>query len=143
MEARAPERNVEIIRGLYGALEQRDGVTPYEIYAPDIVWEIEGDAVGLANVYRGHDGVRQFWRDWLVSFVAVDMELREIADHGDRVLGVVREHNIGRASGVEIDRLHYAIWTLRDGKVIRLQVFYDRADAEYVLAQPALDARGD
>ena len=33
------EENVEIVRGIYDAVARRDGVTPYEVYAEDIVWD--------------------------------------------------------------------------------------------------------
>ena len=47
----------------------------------------------------------------------------------DLVLLVMNEHGIGRASGVVVDRRHYALWTLRGGKVVSLRNYLDRAEA--------------
>jgi ketosteroid isomerase-like protein len=59
------QENVEIVRRIYDAVARRDDVTPFEVYAEDIVWEIDQRAAGLMpkRVYQGHEGVRQFWRD--------------------------------------------------------------------------------
>jgi ketosteroid isomerase-like protein len=50
-------------------------------------------------------------------------------DLGSKVLVVVRERAVGRRSEAAGERRHYALWTLRDGKVIRMRVYHDRSDA--------------
>ena len=50
-------------------------------------------------------------------------------DAGDQVLAVIREREVGRASGVPVGATHLAVYTLSGGKVIRLQVFDDRQQA--------------
>ncbi len=127
------QENVEIVRGIYEAVAQRDDVSPYEVYADDIVWDLSHTA-GLAHllsrpVYHGHEGVRQFWREMVASFGAWDLEIDEIRDAGDRVLAVVRDHATGRASGVPVEGGHVAVWTLAEGRVTRLQTFYDHRQA--------------
>ncbi len=57
--------NVEIVRGIYDAVARRDGVTPFEVYAEDIVWDMSNSRrtlIGIEPVYHGHEGARQFWR---------------------------------------------------------------------------------
>jgi ketosteroid isomerase-like protein len=112
-------------------------MTPFEVYAEDIVWDISQARSAFLYtkpVYQGHEGVRQCWRDWLTAFGEVDLEVEELIDEGDQVLAVIREREIGRASGVPVETAHLAVWTLADGKVVRMQVFDDR--------QQALDAVG-
>jgi ketosteroid isomerase-like protein len=126
------EENVNLVRGIYEAVDRRDDVSPYELYADDIVWDVShtGFAHMLAQpVYHGHEGVRQFWREMVTSFGAWDFEVEEMVDAGDRVLAVVRDHAIGRASGVPVKGGHIAVWTLSEGKVARLQTFDDREQA--------------
>jgi ketosteroid isomerase-like protein len=53
-------------------------------------------------------------------------EIRRIDD--DRVLLLSIEHFRGR-DGIEVDQSSGSIFTLRDGKVIRLQSFWERASA--------------
>jgi ketosteroid isomerase-like protein len=34
------QENVEVVRGIYDAIARRDGVTPFQFYAEDIVWDV-------------------------------------------------------------------------------------------------------
>jgi len=34
------QENVEVVRGIYDAVARRDAVTPFEVYAEDIVWDV-------------------------------------------------------------------------------------------------------
>ena len=126
------QENVEIVRRIYDAAAQHDDVTPFEVYAEDIVWDLSKArraAVNAKPIYRGHDGVRQGWRDVLSVFGEVEIEVVELIDAGDQVLAAIRERQVGRASGVPVEARHTAVWTLANGKVTRLQLFDDRQEA--------------
>jgi ketosteroid isomerase-like protein len=126
------EENVEVVRGIYEAAARRDDVTPFDVYAEDIVWDLSnaGRAMLLPKpVYHGHEGVRQFWRDRLSAFREIDFEVEELIDAGDQVLATIREREVGRASGAPVEVTHLAVFTLADGKVTQLQVFDDRQQA--------------
>ncbi len=131
------QENVEVVRRIYDAVARRDGVTPFELYAEDIVWDLSNARRALVTtkpVYQGHEGVRQFWREALSSFGEVNFEVEELIDAGDQVLAVIREREVGRASGAPVETTHLAVYTLADGKVIQMQLFDDR--------QQALEAAG-
>jgi ketosteroid isomerase-like protein len=126
------EENVEIVRRIYEAAARRDAETAFELYAPDIVWDLSqaGTAHLLTHrVSHGRKGVRQAWREGLDAFGEIDLTLDELTDAGDRVLAAVREEEVGRTSGVPVSAYHFAVWTLVDGKVTRMQVFGDRREA--------------
>ena len=42
------QENVEIVRGIYDAVARRDGVTPFEAYAEDIVWDLSNSRRSVA-----------------------------------------------------------------------------------------------
>jgi ketosteroid isomerase-like protein len=131
------QENVDVVRRIYDAAARRDDVTPFEVYAEDIVWDVSKwrrAALDPKQVYRGHEGVREMWRETLVAFGEVDFEVEELIDAGDQVLAVIREREVGRASGVPVEATHLALYTLTGGKVIQMQVFDDR--------QQALEAAG-
>ena len=81
---------------------------------------------------RGHDGVRR-WRDQMFEIVEdarVDPE--EIVDvHGDGEVVLMLLRASGKASytQLEMEVEWAAIWTIRDGKVLRCQGYLSRADA--------------
>ena len=126
------QANVDVVRGIYDAAARRDDVIPFEVYAEDIIWDISNSRralLAMKPVYRGHDGVRQYWRENLSAFGAIDFEVEELIDAGDQVLAVIREREVGRASGVPVETTHLALYTLTGGKVIQMQVFDDRQEA--------------
>jgi ketosteroid isomerase-like protein len=126
------QENVEVVRGIYDALDRRDAVAPFEVYADDIVWDFSQSRIAFLftqPIYRGHEGVRQNWRERLSAFSEFDAEVEELMDAGDQVLAVVREREVGRASGVPVEATHLAVWTLAHGRIVRLQVFDDREQA--------------
>jgi ketosteroid isomerase-like protein len=126
------QENVEIVRGIYDAVARRDDVTPFEVYAEDIVWDFSKLRTAFlysTPIFHGHEGVRQCWREGLSAFSEADLEVEELVDAGDRVLAVIREREVGRASGVSVEATHQAVWTLADRKVVRMQVFDDRQEA--------------
>jgi ketosteroid isomerase-like protein len=130
-------QNVELVRGIYEAVARRDDVTPFEVYADDIVWDWSNArraALQTKAIYNGHEGVRQMWREAVSVFGEVDLEVEELMDAGDQVLAVICEREVGRASGAPVETAHLAVWTLADGKVTQMQVFDDR--------QQALEAAG-
>ena len=131
------EENLDVVRRIYDAAARRDDVIPFEVYAEDIIWDISNSRralLAMKPVYHGHDGVRQYWRENLSAFGAIDFEVEELIDAGDQVLAVIREREVGRASGVPVETTHLAVYTLRGSKVIQMQVFDDR--------QQALEAAG-
>lgn len=122
--------NVEIVRGIYDAVANRDAPAAFAVYAEDIVWEVSGRRTAVMDsVYHGHEGVRRFWRDAVSVFGSVDLDVEELIGVGDQVVAVIREREVGRASRVPVEASHTAIWTLADGKVVRMQVFDDRPQA--------------
>ena len=66
--------------------------------------------------------VNEAWHDFAVV-------PERFIDLGGRVLVLAREHGRGRYSGAEV-RSHQTahVWTLRDGEVVRFQVYWDREE---------------
>jgi ketosteroid isomerase-like protein len=134
--------NVEIVRGLYEAFARRDNESPFELFADDIEWDTtpyegaEFAGTGIGQLYRGHDGVRLFWRRWLEAWSEIDFDFEVIDLGGDRVAGIVtRQRNRGHGSGIWVDQQPYAqLWTLREGKVVRMK---------FVSVAEARDLAGD
>jgi ketosteroid isomerase-like protein len=122
------QQNVEIVRSIYEAFARRDSITPFRFYAADIEWDVTG--VELEGVvYRGHEGVRSSFRSLLAEFRDFEFQPVEFTACADQVLVKVEEHGVGRGSGVVVRRREYAVWTLRDGLVLRMRAFLDHAQA--------------
>jgi ketosteroid isomerase-like protein len=127
------EENVEVVRRIYDAASQRDAATVLTLYDPEV--ELDGtrlQVVGLGGsgfVYHGHAGLRRFFREWHEAWESIEYDFDELIDAGEHVISVVTRRGRGRASGAEVE-LHVAlVWTLREGKVVRVVWFPSRAEA--------------
>jgi uncharacterized protein len=105
-------------------------VWPFEVYDPDIEWYPGGiEGVGFEQVYRGHDGVRAFWRHWLESWESMEFRVDDLIDAGDEVVALIWQRNRGRASGAVVEYEWAQVWTLRNSLVTRQRIFMRREDA--------------
>jgi ketosteroid isomerase-like protein len=128
------EQNVEIVKSLLEAMKRGDNQTPFEYYDSAIEWDATRGSEIVPEVaarYRGHDGVRAFWRSWLAAWETVEFDVEGVLDAGDSVVALIGDQHLrGRRSGIAVEFPPYAIiFTMRDGKVIRWAWFPDRAEA--------------
>jgi ketosteroid isomerase-like protein len=93
------------------------------------LWDEDVEIVGLlvsGEPLRGREAVR----NWLVP-EAIDQrgEPIEFRDLGGRVLVTCDWHTHGRGSGVDVDNRVYFLFTMRAGKVARLEAYGDEQEA--------------
>ena len=115
-ESAMSQENVELTRRAYEALERDDIEAFLSFLEPDVEWyslilEIEG-------VFRGHDGVREWWRGIRTTFPDWRPSLVEVRAYGDRVVMHGRGSGSGAASGVDIDDDFWQVVEIRDGLVV-------------------------
>lgn len=122
--------NVELVRAAWQAWDRREMEAIFSFYDPAIVWDQTHAPVQLSGVYRGHEGVRQFFREWLSPFENFYAYAEEFIDAGDAVVVRVRQGGRGRQSGVEVEMPHYwQVYRLRDGRAVRIEVYSDEREA--------------
>jgi uncharacterized protein len=128
--------NVQLIEGLVtatGGLDKRELLAALpeliaQVCDPDIEW-VEDPQRADGQVYRGHEAVRGSWERWLDQWDEYGFEAERFVDCGDDVLLVSREHGRGIASGAPVSSRHYAIVTVREGRIARFREFYDENEA--------------
>jgi ketosteroid isomerase-like protein len=114
------QENVEVVRrflllGVDEALTLAD---------PDIVWNPAEEAAT-----HGHDAVRDSLVRWKSEWDDYELVPEEFDDMGDRVIVAVRLRGRGRGSGVEVDARFYDVYTVHQGKIIRMDQFTQRSEA--------------
>jgi len=82
-----------------------------------------------SGTYRGYDAASQSMLDYIDVFEGYRAEPEELIDAGDHVVLAQAEIGRARSSSVELRERWYAVFTLRDGKILRLQWFGERAEA--------------
>ena len=88
------EENVEVVKAVYEAANRRDADAVLALYDPGVELDPRGGPMGRLigpGIYRGHEGVRRFFRAYHEAWGQIDYEVEELIDGGERVFGV---HNI-------------------------------------------------
>ena len=116
--------NIEAIRGLYRAMNDRDLEAIADLVHPTAEW-VPDARVGEGPV-RGLDNIVGFFSDRAEMFESVATVTERLMDADDKVLAFVRVTGVGRASGAEFDIRIAHLWTLRDGLVVRGEGYGDR-----------------
>jgi ketosteroid isomerase-like protein len=128
--------NVERICKGYAAFSRGDLDAAVQDFHPDIDW-IGWDALSDGGVVRGRDGVREFFRTWREAFDELTVEPEEIIEEGQHLIVQTRVHGRGRESTADITApLVPWVWTIRDGQVVRMEMFANRAEAFESLGLP-------
>lgn len=121
------QENVEVVRLSYEAYALGDIEGALAAIDPEIV--IQDHDIPDAGEYHGIDGMFRWQADWESSWESWRWEPEEFIDVGDRVVAVLRVYAKGRGSGVDVERLDGAVWTMRDAKGIRLDYYGSKAHA--------------
>jgi ketosteroid isomerase-like protein len=130
------QEDVEIVLGVFDAFGRRDTAAMFAAYDPDVEWSLQNYPWPETMIYTGHDGVRTFFRAWLKDFDEYETEARDPVQRADKVVITVYDCAVGKGSGARIERLHAQIWTLRDGRVVRVEVYDDRRRALEAVGLP-------
>ena len=77
----------------------------------------------------GFAAMRSDMERWASAFDELKVTIEELIDAGDRVVVVAHHKGRGHASGVEVDTRFYEVYSLREGKVSRVDEYIDRAEA--------------
>ena len=125
------QENVEVVRRLFEATNRRDFATAMDAYANNVVLVV-ADAVVPTNAgtFTGREAVGEWLGDWFRAFgTDYHFELEEVRSLGDRVLTVVSHHGTGWASGAEVQQITANAYTVREGKIVRLEFYRSRTEA--------------
>jgi ketosteroid isomerase-like protein len=114
------QENVEVVRRFL-FLEVDEAL---EYADPDIVWNPTEEAAA-----EGHDAVRASLVRWKGEWDDYELLAEEFEPMGDRVVVAVRMRARGRASGIPVDARFYDVYTLREGKIVRMDQFTRRSEA--------------
>jgi SnoaL-like domain len=92
--------------------------------------ELEAAAVwlGEGRFYRGLEGFRRMWLDWLEPWATYHVRIDGIVEEGDRVAVLVRDRGRHRDSDAEVELLAGSLWTVRAGKLARVEFYANRGD---------------
>src|SRR6266516_3813704 len=81
------------------------------------------------GTYAGLDGLRAAWLEWLAPWTTYRVEIDEAIDLGERVLVLPRDFGSRKETTQEVKTTGGAVWTVRDGKITRVEFYPTREQA--------------
>ena len=84
--------------------------------------------LGGGRSYRGIEGFRRMWLDWLEPWATYHARVEEIIEEDDRVVVLIRDRGRHPGSDVEVELLAGSVWTVRAGKVTRVELYANREE---------------
>jgi ketosteroid isomerase-like protein len=138
------EENVELVRRLYAELGSEGSSRDFErrltdealsrFLDPRIEWLPVTDSLLAVDTYRGFEGVRRFWGEFVSAWESYRVEPLRFDHAGDLVAVVVRI--VGRTHELEVDETRSSLLTVRDGRVVHVQSFADPEGARAAAGLP-------
>jgi uncharacterized protein len=114
---------VRLVGEMYEAFARRDADAVLERLHPDV--EIhQSELVPWGGHYRGHEGARDFFGR-VLGAIDSTVTIERLIDAGDHVAAVGRTRGHVRASGAAFDAAVVHVWTVRGGRITRLEVYID------------------
>ena len=123
--------NVEQTKRAADAYNRRDVEALLEELDPEVEWHSALSVLlsGRATVYRGHGGVRDWFRELDEVVAEVHVEYTDIRDLGDRVIAIGHIRTRGRGSGVVTESPIAMVSDTRNGKSVRVRSYLDPREA--------------
>jgi ketosteroid isomerase-like protein len=123
------EENVEIVRSGVEAAARNDWNAAMASVDPNVEW-VEMPSLGPdASSYTGVEELRKAVNSWIAMWSEYDTEVARYADAGDDVVVLIRERGHGGVSGAAVERELGEVFTLREGKVVRVRLYGSWAEA--------------
>jgi hypothetical protein len=147
----APESNMALVQRLNSIFERFDFVTlrdalesgdtvamttelgdlsreVAESVDQDVLVEFVGDQPLIeGRVFIGVQGWIELWAAWLAAFDSYSLTGSDYETVGEHVVAKAVHRGQGRFSGLEIELVHWQLWELSSGKVVRVRM-YDTLD---------------
>ena len=135
------QENVEVVRAAIEATNRGDWGAVRDSLDPDVIivrglegWPEPAPIVGREAVIRQWQQNVEPWDAWTV-------EALSLIDAGDRV--VVRQVGYGKGQGPKFNAEFTVVCTMRNGKTLVMEYYWDHAEALEAVGLSEQDARAD
>jgi ketosteroid isomerase-like protein len=124
-----PSEDVERLQAVYREWARGNFRAGQDLLAPDVTFVTFEAGSGKDLIYHGPAGVASWMRGFLATWRDLRIQANDFLEVEDRVLVLCHQRAEGRQSGVKVEMPVFAVWTFRDGQVVRLHWLRGRAEA--------------
>jgi len=117
------QENLEVVRNAFDAFTRGDTDGVLQLCHEDISITQPPELPGVSRQQRGHTGVLEAFSIWPEQWDDYYIEILRTADSGDYVVVTARTGGRGKQSGVEVKMEFAFVFTVRDEKIVGMQIF--------------------
>jgi ketosteroid isomerase-like protein len=121
-------QSLDIVRQVAERWNAGDTEGLLALYADDIVMQT-GEHWPEQATLEGKAAFRESIEEWLEVWQSIDLETGSVEAHGDRVVAHGCWRSTGRMSGIQGTMPIHIVFTVRDGRIARLEWFPDQQRA--------------
>jgi ketosteroid isomerase-like protein len=93
----------------------------------DFEWVVPGHPEG--DVRHGSDSVIEFFHEWIEPWVDLEIDWELEAVEPDGALATIEMRGRGRSSGAPAEMRFFQLWSFRDGRAVRMEMFTELDEA--------------
>jgi ketosteroid isomerase-like protein len=123
------ERNVQILRETLAAFNSGDLERILDFVHPEFEGVVPPEFSAEPDTYRGHDGIRRYFRTFEEVMDEVRFEPERFWQAGDAVALTMRLTARGRQTSIPVEQRFAQVWMLRDGRVAGVQGYVSVSEA--------------
>ena len=122
------QENIELVRRKYEAWNRGDIATLIALTHPDFQWVEPPEIVGATDG-SGREEYGRYLRSFYEVWEEFRWEPEDFRSAGDLLLVHVCEIGRGRLSGALVQQHFVHVWTIRDGRSVRMERYVDEREA--------------
>jgi uncharacterized protein len=120
--------DIDVVKEVFAAFAARDSERVVAVLDPDVVFiAVTGGILGRTEPYRGHEGMREYFRDVERVWDELILSPGEFEEVGDAILVTGRVS--ARSPARTVSGSTGWVWRVRDGLVVYVRVYASAAEA--------------
>jgi uncharacterized protein len=115
--------NLEIVQRGFDAFNHGgvEGILPF--IHPEFEATTPPNLASEPDTYRGHDGIRRWFDSFDEVMEGIRWDAQDFQQVGDKVVVEFTLRARGKTTGLDFGQQAVMVWTLQDGKAIRVELF--------------------
>jgi ketosteroid isomerase-like protein len=136
------QADIENLRAVYEAVSRGDWDAAFRDARPDFELRTP-DQNPIAGTYRGREEIRDFFAEMWAAFEEVDIQPERFLESNGRILVFLLMQLRPTDSEAKVEMRLVHLWTIRDGKPARCEVFLQREQALEAAGLSEQDSHSD
>jgi ketosteroid isomerase-like protein len=124
------QRNIDTLKRGFEAFNSADIERILAFVDPDFEGQIPAELSPEPDTYRGHEGIRRYFRTFWEAMEDIRYEPERFWDAGDSTVVVsMRMTARGRQTSISVEQRFHQVWTVKGDKAIGVRTFLSLEEA--------------